>query len=102
ETPPAAGKALFEAVYAEWSQLPADNRPRLLVFGESLGSYGSQEAFSGLQDVAERTDGALWFGTPNFTENWRYLTSRRDEGSPMYKPVYHDGRTVRWSDGSGG
>lgn len=99
DTPPAAGKALFEAVYARWSQLPADDRPALMVFGESLGSYGSQGTFSGLQDIAERTDGALWFGTPNFTANWRFLTDNRDPGSYEYKPVYRSGRTVRWSDG---
>lgn len=99
DTPPAAGKALFEAVYARWSGLPADDRPALMVFGESLGSYGSQGTFSGLQDIAERTDGAMWFGTPNFTSNWRYLTDQRDPGSYEYQPVYDAGRTVRWSDG---
>lgn len=96
DTPPAAGKALFEAVYEAWSQRPEDDRPRLLVFGESLGSYGGQGAFSGLQDLSERTDGALWVGTPNFTENWRYFTDNRDPGSYEYSPVYREGEQVRW------
>ena len=32
-----AGRALFDAVYDPWSKLPAGQRPRLFVAGESLG-----------------------------------------------------------------
>lgn len=101
EIPPNAGKALFEAVYAKWSTLPEATRPKLVVFGESLGSYGGQGAFSGLQDLSTRTDGALWIGTPNFTENWTTLTNERDPGSLQRDPVYQDGRQVRWGVGNG-
>lgn len=96
DLPPQAGKVLFEAVYERWSALPADDRPSLYVFGESLGSYGGQDAFSGLQDMAERTDGALWMGTPNMARNWQFLTTHRDPGSYEHAPVYDGGRQVRW------
>lgn len=96
DLPPQAGKILFEAVYERWSELSAGERPKLYVFGESLGSYGGQDAFSGLQDMAERTDGALWMGTPNMARNWQFLTSHRDPGSYEYDPVYEGGRQVRW------
>lgn len=102
DTPPAAAKALFEAVFEAWSELPEEQRPRLVTFGESLGSYGGQGAFSGLQDMTVRTDGALWVGTPSFTENWRFLTENRDPGSVQYRPVYEEGRQVRWIAGPGG
>jgi uncharacterized membrane protein len=102
ETPPAAAKALFEAVYEVWSELSEERRPRLVTYGESLGGYGGQGAFSGLQDMTVRTDGALWVGTPSFTENWRFLTENRDPGSPQYKPVYEQGRQVRWIAGPSG
>ena len=97
DTPPEAGAALFEAVYSAWSKKPDDERPRLVVFGASLGSYGSQGAFSGLQDISERTDGALWVGTPNFTPLWSHLTSERDPGSFEYAPVFDGGAHVRWA-----
>jgi uncharacterized membrane protein len=42
-----AGRALFDAVYGAWSQLLPDQRPKLLVAGESLGSFGGETAFSG-------------------------------------------------------
>lgn len=96
-TPPAAGKELFESVYEAWLTHPEDSRPRLYVAGLSLGSYGMQGAFSGLQDITQRTDGALFVGTPSFTPNWDYITSNRDEGSPMITPQFDQGRTVRFS-----
>ncbi len=102
DTPPAAAKALFEAVYEVWSELPEEQRPRLVTYGESLGGYGGQSAFSGLQDMTVRTDGALWVGTPSFTENWRFLTENRDPGSLQYRPVYEQGSQARWIAGPGG
>jgi len=95
-SPPDAGRALFEAVYARWSQLPPDDRPALYAFGISLGSFGSQGAFSSLSDVAARTDGAVWAGTPGFTPLWRGLTADRDAGSLQVHPVLDEGRDVRW------
>ncbi|WP_449385002.1 alpha/beta hydrolase [Cellulomonas soli] len=103
-TPPDAGKALFEAVRARWEQLPPDDRPKLYVFGISLGSYGSQGAFSSLQDLEHRVDGAVWAGTPGFTPLWQDLTAARDAGSTQVAPVLDDGETVRWGlglDGAG-
>ncbi|GAA2247594.1 alpha/beta-hydrolase family protein [Rarobacter faecitabidus] len=96
QTPLAAGKALFDAVYEKWSSLDEDSRPYLLVYGLSLGSYGAQSAFSGQQDLAARTDGALFMGTPNFTALWGDLTNQRDRGSLEYSPVLDDGAQVRW------
>jgi uncharacterized membrane protein len=96
ETPQQAGRALFEAVRARWLEQPADHRPLLLVFGISLGSYGSQGAFTSLADATERTDGAVWTGTPSFTPLWGQLTADRDAGSRQIDPVYDEGRSVRW------
>ena len=93
-----AGRALFDAVYGPWSQLPQDKRPRLLVAGESLGSFGGETAFSGEQSMANLTDGALWAGPPNFNTLFREFTDHRDAGSPEVQPVYHDGRIVRFAD----
>jgi uncharacterized membrane protein len=98
-TPPVAGRALFEAVYDAWVQQPEDRRPLLMTFGLSLGAYGGQGAFSGLQDMLVRTDGAVWVGTPSFTPMWRDLTDGRDAGSLERSPVYRGGEHVRWGTG---
>ncbi|MDG3014178.1 alpha/beta hydrolase [Speluncibacter jeojiensis] len=91
-----AGRALFDAVYAKWETLPADHRPKLVVFGESLGSFGGEAAFSGAQDLALRTDGALFVGPPSSNTLWRRFTAQRDPGSPQWLPVFENGRTVRF------
>jgi uncharacterized membrane protein len=96
-----AGRALFDAVYGAWAQRPAGERPRLYVFGESLGTFGGEAAFSGPADIVNRTDGVLWAGPPNFNELWRGLVADREPGSPEWLPVVDGGRTVRFADRPG-
>jgi uncharacterized membrane protein len=94
----AAGRALFDAVYGVWAKLPADHRPRLYVAGESLGSFGGEAAFTGENDLANRTSGALFVGPPNFNALFREFSDHRDAGSPEVQPIYQDGRTVRFTN----
>jgi uncharacterized membrane protein len=92
-----AGRELFDAVYARWSDLPADARPRLFISGESLGSFGAEAAFSGEFDLRNRTSGALLAGPPNFNVLYRGFVDDRDPGSTEVSPIFRDGRTVRFS-----
>ncbi len=92
-----AGRELFDAVYERWSRLPADDRPALYVFGESLGAFGAEAAFSGEFDLRNRTSGALFVGTPSFATLHREFTVGRDVGSLTVAPVYREGRTVRFA-----
>ncbi|NKX88966.1 hypothetical protein HGA10_16840 [Nocardia coubleae] len=94
----AASRELFDAVYRRWSAQPEDLRPKLFVYGESLGSQGSEEAFEGLADLREKVDGALWVGPPNSNRLWRQFVARRDPGSREVAPVYADGLVVRFAD----
>ena len=93
-----AGRALFDAVYGRWSQLPVGQRPRLFVAGESLGSFGGEAAFSGENDLHNRTNGTLFAGPPNFNTLFREFSDHRDAGSREVQPVYKDGRIVRFVD----
>ncbi len=94
----AAGRALFDAVYGVWAKLPPDHRPKLFVAGESLGSFGGEAAFTGENDLANRTNGALFAGPPNFNTLFREFSDHRDAGSPEVQPVYQDGRIVRFTN----
>jgi uncharacterized membrane protein len=94
----AAGRELFDAVYERWTALPPDARPELYVFGESLGSFGAEGAFSGEFDLRNRVTGALFVGPPNFNALHTEFRDGRDAGSPEVKPVYRGGRTVRFSN----
>ncbi|MFE7093746.1 alpha/beta hydrolase [Streptomyces erythrochromogenes] len=93
-----AGRELFDAVYDVWSKLPQNERPRLFVAGESLGSFGGETAFSGEYDLRNRTAGTLFAGPPNFNTLFREFSDHRDAGSPEIEPVYREGRTVRFTD----
>jgi uncharacterized membrane protein len=96
-TPATAGKTLFGKVYAEWSKLPIDQRPRLVAGGESLGAFGGQSAFTSIDDMLLKLEGAVWVGTPNFTPVWRDLTEDRQGGSPEIAPVINGGLHVRFA-----
>ena len=93
----AAGRELFDAVYERWAALPPGGRPQLYVFGESLGSFGAEAAFSGEYDLRNRVSGALFVGPPNFNSLTTEFRNGRDSGTRAVEPVYRDGRTVRFS-----
>ncbi|HEY3953258.1 MAG TPA: alpha/beta-hydrolase family protein [Streptosporangiaceae bacterium] len=94
----AAGRALFDAVYGVWAKLPPGHRPRVFVAGESLGSFGAEAAFTGENDMANRTSGALLAGPPNFNALFREFSDHRDPGTPEIQPIYQGGRTVRFAN----
>jgi len=99
-----AGEALFSAVYAHWKDLPEDARPELVVFGESLGSFGSEHAFNesspsaSVDNLTSKVDRALWVG-PTYSNPIRTpLVKTRDKGTPTWKPRIGNGRTVTFTN----
>lgn len=92
-----SGQALFEAVDALIREMPEAQRPRLVVFGESLGSFGGEAPFLALNNLIARTDGALFSG-PTFNNTiWTQLTRDRDADSPEWLPIYDKGENVRFA-----
>lgn len=97
-----AGKAMIDAVAQRWKQWDPQRRPRLMLYGESLGSLAGQGGFGSLPAVADGGfSSVLWVGPPNASPLWRALTTRRDPGSPEVQPRYDDGRIVRFAQASG-
>lgn len=92
-----AGRELYNAVYEESLKLPANDRPKIVVFGESLGTFGGETAFADESAFKATSNGAVWAGPPNFNTLWRRATNGRDTGSPEILPVYQNGDTVRFS-----
>jgi len=96
-----SGVAINEAVIEWWEALPEGNRPRLIAFGESLGSLGSEAAYvqgsldASLAFIQDKVDGALWVGPTEANGVRRQLLKERDPGSPVWLPVYNDGAIVR-------
>jgi uncharacterized membrane protein len=79
--------ALIGAVHARWASLPPATRPKLLLFGESLGSFGTEKAFRDSQGLAGGADGALLVGPPFANPIRRDLVAARDAGTPIWDPV---------------
>ena len=93
-----SGRMMIEAIHRRWEQLPQDRRPRLVLYGESLGSLGGQGAFEWLPDISRMGfSSVLWVGPPNASTLWKAITERRDPGTPEVEPRYDNGRTVRFS-----
>jgi uncharacterized membrane protein len=96
-----SGRVMINAIHDRWLQLPPDRRPRLVLYGESLGSMAGQGAFGWLPDIAKMGfSSVLWVGPPNASPLWSAITARRDPGTPEVEPRYDNGRTVRFSQAS--
>jgi uncharacterized membrane protein len=90
-------RLLLDAVRARLDRLPPDRRPRLLVFGQSLGAQASQSVFDSIDDVRARSDGVLWVGPPHASRLWQAQLARRARPSPAVDPVVDVGREVRFA-----
>jgi uncharacterized membrane protein len=96
-----SGRMMIEAIHERWAQLPPEHRPKLVLYGESLGSMAGQGAFGWLPDVAQMGfSSVLWVGPPNASPIWSGVIARRDPGTPEIQPRYDNGRTVRFSQGT--
>lgn len=95
-------RALFEAVYGYWTMLPRDRRPRLFLFGLSLGALNSDLSFDLFDVLPDPFQGVLWAGPPFSSPSWRRITDSRVDGSPAWKPEFRDGSVVRFMNQEGG
>jgi uncharacterized membrane protein len=94
-----SGRMLIDTVHERWQQLPPDHRPKLVLYGESLGSMAGQAAFWWLPDIRKMGfDAVLWVGPPQASPLWHALILRRDPGTTEVEPRYDNGRTVRFSE----
>ncbi len=90
-------QTVFDTVHRYWSTLPEASRPRLYLYGLSLGSYGVESILGSINLINEPIDGALLVGPPFVSPVHARLTADRDAGSPAWLPVYGRGRTVRFA-----
>lgn len=97
-----AAAALFEAIYNHWTSLPRQSRPRLFLFGLSLGALNSDRSFELYDIIPDPFDGALWSGPPFRSETWQQATRERAPGSPAWLPVFRGGTVIRFINQNGG
>lgn len=92
-----AGTTLLQALQTARDQLPVTQRPRLFLYGESLGAFGSAAAFANdsPQQAVAGIDGALWVGPPAATTavaKWRTAAS-----GPDWQPIAADSSVLRFA-----
>jgi uncharacterized membrane protein len=95
-----AARSLLTAVTGRIEREPEEERPLLLIYGESLGAFAWERLFDDLEDVTATVDGALLVGPPRSGPLWQQLVRDRDLGSPLWRPVYRGGETVRFGAGA--
>ncbi|GAA5523505.1 hypothetical protein Maes01_00050 [Microbulbifer aestuariivivens] len=95
-------RALFREIYGHWRRLPPETRPRLYLFGLSLGAMNSDRSFDLYDIIDDPFDGALWVGPPFRSDTWREITRERDPGSPAWLPIFRGGAVVRFGNQEGG
>ena len=89
-------RVLIGAVHDRWATLPPQTRPKLLLFGESLGSYGTESVFDSMPAMADGADGVLLVGPPFANPIRRQLIVDRAAGSTVWNPLYGS-QPVRFS-----
>jgi len=73
-------RMLIDAINNHLRERPADKRPRIVLFGESLGAWTSQDAFEhrGTQGLINSgIDRALWIGSP-YMSKWKEQVLKSD------------------------
>ena len=92
-----AAQVLFDEIYAYWKTLPKDDRPKLYLFGLSLGSLGSEVSADLYTIFEDPIQGAVWSGPPFPSTQWSDLTAGRNPGTPAWLPTYRDEAMVRFT-----
>lgn len=90
-------REVFRAVYGHWVSLPEDSRPRLFLFGLSLGALNSDLSINVFDILGTPFDGALWAGAPFPSRTWNAITDTRDAGTPVWLPRFGEGRVFRFT-----
>ncbi|QEG39558.1 alpha/beta hydrolase [Roseimaritima ulvae] len=96
-----SAEALFNEVYAHWTALPAETRPRLYLFGLSLGSLGSEAALDFYDLISDPIDGAVLSGPPFPSTMWPELVRNRKPGTPAWLPEFRQSDLVRFMNHEG-
>ncbi len=77
--PQAAGRSsslLFSKLRERLDKIELSERPKFYVYGESLGSLGSQEIFKNttVEEISQKVDGVIWVGSPSSSPLWKRLS----------------------------
>lgn len=87
---------VFRTIYAYWNNLPETSRPKLFLFGLSLGALNPDLSVDVYDILADPYQAALWVGPPFPSRTWNAVVAARNEGTSVWMPGYSDGRMFRF------
>lgn len=90
-------RALFTEIYGYWRTLPKQTRPKLYLFGLSLGALSTELSNELFEVLGDPYQGALLSGPPFASRIWRSITDGRNPGTPEWLPEFRDGSYVRFT-----
>ena len=96
-----SARAVFLAFHDFWSRLPEDTRPKLYLFGLSLGAMNTDLSYDFYDVVDAPMDGVFMSGPPFTSRGWGQLTRDRDAETPAWLPRFRNGEVVRFMNQSG-
>lgn len=91
------GASQVQTIVDAWRRQPADSRPELILFGQSLGAFGSQAAWpvdATPADVVSDISKVIWIGPPAQSRLWERWQALRTAG-PAWQPVIGDGMLAK-------
>ncbi len=94
--------ATMRTIYAYWTTLPPESRPRFYMHGISLGAWSSMYSFNVYRVLNDPIDGALWTGPPFPSAQWNMAVAARNPDSPYVLPEVGSGQLVRFASQYGG
>lgn len=87
--------AVYRRFYDHWRGLPEESRPRLYLFGLSLGARNGELPIHWTDQISDPITGALWVGPPFAMRGWQQLLAGRNAESTAWAPTYRDSRAIR-------
>lgn len=94
-------RAVFRRIYGYWRSLPEATRPKLYLFGLSLGARNGGLSVNWPELAGASFDGALWVGPPFAAQGWQAGRAARQAGSAAWAPVVGDGSVIRYMTQAG-
>ena len=86
---------VFNEIYEYWKTLPISERPRLYLFGLSLGSLGSEASAPMYAYINQPIQGAVWAGPTFRNPMWSRIQANPEGDSPAWQPAFEDGSFIR-------
>ncbi len=90
-------RSMIDGIVTAWREKPEGTRPKLVLFGQSLGAMGTQGAWEKSatpESVTQDFSSIAWIGPPAASTLWSTWQADRT-GGPAWEPIIGNGEITR-------